>query len=233
MKTEKKYFLLSLGGSLIVPNGGIDTKFLKRFESYIRKKVAQDCHFFIVTGGGAIARQYADAGAKADPQITDFDLDWLMIHATRLNAQLMRTLFRDICYQRVIKHYEIIDKNALDYKVVIAAGWKPGWSTDYDAVLLAQDYDIPMVINMSDIKAVMDKDPDKYKNAKPIKKMSWDELLKITGTEWKSGLNSPFDPVAAKLAQKIGIKVIVCDGRNLKNLDNIIEGSKFEGTVIE
>jgi uridylate kinase len=23
---------------------------------------------------------------------------------------------------------------------VIGAGWKPGWSTDYDAVILARDY---------------------------------------------------------------------------------------------
>ena len=145
----------------------------------------------------------------------------------------MRTIFRDIAYEYMIKHYDVIDKKAIEYPVVICVGWKPGWSTDYDAVLLAQDYDIPMVINMSDIKAVMDKDPNKYKNAKPIKKMSWDDLLKITGTEWRPGLNSPFDPIAAKLARKIGIKVIVCYGRDFDNLNNIIEGRKFKGTVIE
>ena len=234
VKRGKRYFILSLGGSLIVPNGGIDTKFLKTFENFIRKKVAQGCHFFIVTGGGATARHYRDAGrAVLEKKITIEDLDWLGLHSTRLNGHLIRTIFRDIAYQYLIKHYDMIDKKATDYPVVICVGWQPGWSTDYDAVLLAQDYDIPMVINMSDIKAVMDKDPNKYKDARPIKKMSWNELLKITGTEWRPGLSSPFDPVAAKLAQKIGIKVIVCDGRNLRNLDNIVEGKEFEGTVIE
>ena len=37
----------------------------------------------------------------------------------------------------VIKHYEIVRK--VSEQVVVAAGWKPGWSTDFCAVLLAED----------------------------------------------------------------------------------------------
>lgn len=232
-KTNKR-FILSLGGSLIVPNGGIDIKFLKKFEEYIRKKVAQGCRFFIVTGGGATCRHYRDAAAGVcGKKITKDDLDWLGVHATRLNGHLMRTIFRDIAYKYFIKHYDMIDKKALDYKVVIGVGWKPSWSTDYDAVLLAQDYSIDKVINLTSIDMVYDKDPAKFKDAKPIKKMSWSKLLGVTDQKFTPGMNTPFDPVASKLAKEIGLKVIICNGRNLENLDNIIEEKKFVGTVIE
>lgn len=231
---KEKRFILSLGGSIIVPNGGIDVNFLKAFEKFIRKKVAQGCHFFIVTGGGATCRHYRDAAAAVcGKRITDNDLDWLGIHSTRLNGHLLRTIFRDIAYKHLIKHYDLIDKNASDAKVVIGVGWKPGWSTDYDTVLLAQDYGVKTAINLCNIKMVYDKDPAKFKEAKPIEKISWQEMFKLVGSKWKPGLNSPFDPIASRLAKKIGLRVIICDGRDLDNLNNIIEGRKFIGTIIE
>lgn len=233
-QNESKTFVLSLGGSLIFPKTGIDIKFLSQFEKFIRKKVAQGCHFFIVTGGGTSARQYIDAAtAICHKKLPNDDLDWLGIHASRYNAHLLRTIFRDLAYFRVIDNYDVIDKQAVDYKVVIAGGWKPGWSTDYDAVLLAQDYGVKTVINLSSIKMVYDKDPNKFKNAKAIKKIDWDDLIKIVGDEFMPGMNSPFDPVAAQLGKEINLKVIVCHGNDLKNLDNILEGKRFVGTVIE
>ncbi|PIS08770.1 UMP kinase [Candidatus Beckwithbacteria bacterium CG10_big_fil_rev_8_21_14_0_10_34_10] len=233
VKNNKRY-ILSLGGSLIVPNGGIDVDFLKRFNQYIRKKVAQGCHFFIVTGGGASCRHYRDAAAEVcGKKITRDDLDWLGVHSSRLNGHLIRTIFQDIAYKHVIKHYDMVDKKAVDEKIVIGVGWKPGWSTDYDAVLLAQDYQVDKVINLTSIDMVYDKDPTKFKDAKPVKKISWNEMTDIVGSQWKPGLNAPFDPIASQLANKIRLKVIVCNGRNIENLDNIIEGKKFIGTVIQ
>lgn len=231
---RKKTFLLSLGGSLIVPNGGIDTEFLSRFNKFIRRKTAQGCRFFIVAGGGATCRHYQQAASIiCGKKITDKDLDWLGVHSTRLNGHLLRTIFRDIAYRYLIKHYDLIDKKALDYKVVIGVGWQPGFSTDYDAVLLAQDYGLKLLINMSDTDYIYDKDPDKFPEAKPLKKISWDRVIKMMGKKWTPGLNTPFDPIAAQLAKKIKLRVINCDGRDLENLDNIIEGKKFKGTVIE
>lgn len=231
---DSKRYILSLGGSLIVPNGGIDTQFLKEFEGYIRKKVAQGCRFFIITGGGSTCRHYQQAASEVvGKRITTEDLDWLGVHSTRLNGHLLRTIFKDIAYEYLIKHYDMVDKKAVEAKVVIGVGWKPGWSTDYGAVLLAQDYQSDMAINLSNIDMVYDKDPRKFKEAKPIKKIKWQEMVGIVGQEWKPGLNMPFDPVASKLAMEIGLKVIICNGKNLKNLDNIIEGKKFVGTVIK
>ncbi len=226
--------VMSVGGSLIVPNGGIDTKFLSELNKFIRDELAKNPNrqFFLVVGGGRIARKYRDAGAKViGHDITRDDLDWLGIHATKLNAHLVRTIFRDIAHPYIIKHYEIIRK--VTEPVVVAAGWKPGWSTDYDAVMLCEDYDVKEIVNLSNIAQVFDKDPREFKDAKPVEKMEWDKFREIVGDEWIPGMNSPFDPVAAKKAQELGVKIAVLSGHDFQNLRNYFNHQKFVGTVVE
>jgi uridylate kinase len=230
--TEK--VIMSIGGSLIVPNGGIDTKFLGKLNKFVRDELAKNKNrqFFLVVGGGQIARHYRDAGEDViKHELTNDDLDWLGVHATRLNGQLLRTIFRDIAHPFIIKHYEIIRK--VTEPVVIAAGWKPGWSTDFDAVLLCDDYNVKEVVNLSNIKRVYDKDPNKYKNANPIERINWKDFRNIIGDKWIPGMHAPFDPVAAQKAQELGIKVVVLSGHDFSNLENYFSGKNFEGTVIE
>lgn len=232
MAEFKESIVLSLGGSIIVPNGGIDTKFLINFNKFIRRQVKKGRRFFIVCGGGATTRHYQKAGKEViGHKLPNEDLDWLGIHATRLNAHLIRTIFKDIAHPRVVKHYEIILK--VTEPVAVAAGWQPGWSTDYDAIVLCQDYGIRKVINLTNIKKVYTADPKKDPKARPIDKISFADYLKIAGTKWTPGMNIPFDPIAAKLAKKLGVKVIVLEGRNLPNLEAAIEGKNYEGTTIQ
>jgi ubiquinone/menaquinone biosynthesis C-methylase UbiE len=126
------------------------------------------------------------------------------------------------------------DKKLSDWRepVVVGAGWKPGWSSDYDAVLLAQDYGAQLIINLSNIDWVYDKDPNKYPDAKPIKKMTWEEMKKLVGDKWVPGMNAPFDPIAAQLAEKLNLTVVVANGKDFKNLEKIVSGEAFNGTVI-
>lgn len=223
--------ILSLGGSLVVPNGGIDTGFLKKFNQFIRKQVKKGRRFIIVVGGGKIARHYRDAGKSVVGKISNEDLDWLAIHATRLNAHLLRTIFQDIAHPRIVENY---DKKLKNWKepIAIGAGWKPGWSTDYDAVILARDYKASVIINLSNIDWVYDKDPSKFKDAKPIKKTTWDYFETLVGDKWIPGINAPFDPIATQLAKKLGLTVIVTNGKSFSNLEKILEGEEFRGTII-
>lgn len=230
--TEK--IVMSIGGSLIVPNGGIDTKFLSNLNKFVRDQLANNPNrqFFLVVGGGKIARTYRDAGREViGHELNRDDLDWLGIHATKLNAHLVRTIFRDIAHPYIIKHYEIIRK--APEPVVVAAGWKPGWSTDYDAVLLCEDYNVKDIINLSNVPQVFDKDPNENPDAKPIDKISWEKFRKIVGDIWIPGMNAPFDPVAAQKAEEVGIKVAILSGHDFQNLENYINNKKFLGTVIE
>lgn len=228
----RESIVLSVGGSLIVPNGGLNTDFLKKLNSFIRKNVSQKRRFFLISGGGSTARHYIAAGREVIKKITSEDLDWLGIHSTRLNAHLLRTIFRDIAHPRIVENYNKIIMN-LKEPVVIGGGWKPGWSTDYDAVIMARDYGANLIINMSNVYWVYDKDPRKYKDAKRIEKTTWDYFETLVGSKWVPGLSAPFDPVAAQLAKKLGLTVIVTKGDDFRNLQRIIDGESFKGTVIK
>ncbi len=234
--SKEKIIIISVGGSLIVPNGGIDTTFLKNLNEFVRDEVRKGRKFFLVIGGGRIARHYIDAGKTVVGNIIKEDLDWLAIHATRFNAQLVRTIFKDIANPRVIENYE---HKLINWRepVVVGAGWKPGWSTDYDAVVLARDYKGKLIINLSNIYYVYDKDPIKFKDAKKLVALSWKDMETLVGKllkgkRWVPGLNAPFDPIATRLAKTMDLTVVVTNGKDFKNLRNIIEGRKFKGTVI-
>ncbi|OGK61990.1 hypothetical protein A2334_03915 [Candidatus Roizmanbacteria bacterium RIFOXYB2_FULL_38_10] len=223
--------VISIGGSLIVPGDRINTDFIKKLNVFIREEVEKGKRFFLVAGGGKFSRTYRDAGKTVVGTMTNEDLDWLGIHVTRLNAHLLRTVFQDIAHPAIIKDY---DRRIRDWKepVVIASGWKPGWSTDYCMVKIAQIYQAQIMINLSNIDWIYDKDPNKYKDAKIIKKLTWEECEDLVGDKWAPGMNTPFDPVATKLAKELRLTAIVANGKDFDNLKNIIEGNEFTGTVI-
>lgn len=234
MTNGKKRIVLSVGGSLIVQETGVSVEFLKNLNKFIRDELAADpmLQFFLVVGGGRIARQYRDAGREVvGHELTADDLDWIGIHATKLNAHLVRTIFRDIAHPYVIKHYEIIRK--ADEPVIIAAGWKPGWSTDFCATMICEDYNVKTVLNLTNISKVYSEDPIKNPSAKPLDKISWTDFRKIVGDSWDPGMNMPFDPIASKKAQELGLKVVIIKGDDFGNIKNALEGRDFFGTTIE
>ena len=223
-----KTFVISLGGSLIFPDH-LDSKFLTDFKKAIENHIKKNCRFAIICGGGKLARNFQQAASKGK-KLSGEELDWLGIYATKINAHLVKAIFGGMANDAIITN----PNEKLNFKksAIIAAGWKPGWSTDYDAVLLAKNLGVKEIINMSNVDYVYDKDPKKHNDAKKIEKISWQDFSKLIGTKWKAGMNVPFDPVAAKEAQKSGMKVKII-GKDLKNLENLLSGKKFMGTIIE
>ncbi len=210
----------------------IDWKFVKNFKKVIEKYIKKKYKFIIITGGGKTARKYIEAAAKME-NITDDDKDWIGIHATRMNAHFIRTVFRKHAHPRINKNpHGMEDFYNFKESILVAAGWRPGFSTDYDAVIIAKYFKVKHIINFSNINYVFDKDPKKYKNAKPIKNISWKNFRKMVGSKWSPGLNAPFDPIASKLAAESGLEVTIMNGKKLKNLENYLEGRKFKGTLI-
>jgi uridylate kinase len=222
--------VISVGGSLIVP-GEIDTIFLKKFKKFILEEIALGKRFVIITGGGKTARKYQQAVAKVST-LSSEDLDWLGLHATRLNGHLVRTIFRDIAHPVIITNPDDVLDVPKSAKLIVAAGYRPGASTDLRAVQIAVRMQANRVINLSDIDYAYDKDPRKFKNAQPLKTVSWPDFRVLLPIEWDPGLSSPFDPVAAREAEKRGIEVAIINGSRLRQVANYIEGKKFIGTRI-
>ncbi|MBL7141838.1 UMP kinase [Patescibacteria group bacterium] len=226
---KQKTLILSLGGSLIVPKGEINVPFLKKFRTLILKLLKQGYKMVIITGGGGTNRRY-NKGAKKIARVKNIDLDWLGISITKINAELVRTIFSKYAYPKVVVNPNT--KIRTNKKLIIACGWKPGCSSDKDAVLWARNLKARTIVNLSDIDYAYDKDPDKYPDAKILKQVSWKDFLKIVGTKWSPRTSAPFGPPASKLAQKLKLRVIVLNGKKLKNLENCLKGKKFKGTVI-
>ncbi|OGL94865.1 hypothetical protein A2348_05250 [Candidatus Uhrbacteria bacterium RIFOXYB12_FULL_58_10] len=222
--------VISVGGSIVVPNGEIATDFLKAFKKTLVSHAKKGWKFVIVVGGGGTARSYQSAAKDVGP-VTRDDLDWLGIHSTRLNGHLMRTVFRDVAHPVMYKDPTRVPKRFKE-RVLVAAGWKPGWSTDYVATRIAKRLGAGMVLNLSNVDYLYTADPRKDKTATPICEIGWKDFRKMVGDTWDPGMNVPFDPVASRLAHNAGIQAVLLNGTNLENLSNVLDGKSFVGTVI-
>jgi uridylate kinase len=223
--------VLSLGGSIIAPDA-VDHEFLKLFVAAMEKYLNDnpDHKVILVTGGGAPARNYQKA-YKAIAEQPDADLlDWLGIAATHLNGTLVRSLFSRYCDDALVT-----DPTApivFSGNILVAAGWKPGFSSDTDAVFLAKRFGARKVVNLSNIAKVYTADPKVDPTATPIDQIGWADFRNMVGDTWIPGKNVPFDPIASKEAQEGNLQVICADGRNIENTFAILRGEPFEGTVI-
>lgn len=228
--------VISLGGSIIAPDK-VDVAFLRSFRKAILEflEAQAERRLILVCGGGGPAREYQGAyrAVLSEGGRTEADAeaqDWLGIAATRLNAELLRFLFQPLCPERVVSDPTSVA--VFPGRVLVACGWKPGFSTDYDAVLLAERFQADTLINLSNVARVYSADPKADPNARPLDRLSWAELQALVGRTWKPGSNVPFDPVASEHAARIGLRVVVAAGRNIENLKKILNGEPFEGTVI-
>lgn len=228
---NKKMVVISLGGSLIVPDE-IDWRFVKNFKKVIESQIKKGFRFIIVAGGGKTARKYIEAGARVG-DVDSEDKDWIGIHSTRLNAHFLRTIFKKYAHPTINTNpYDPEGFLKTKERILVAAGYRPGNSTDYMAALLAKNFAVKKIVNLSNIDYVCDKDPRKFKDAKKIKEISWPEFQKIVGDKWDPGLNAPFDPVASKLAGKEDMQVTILNGKKLANFQKYLDGEKFVGTTI-
>lgn len=227
---KREYVVVSVGGSLIVPDG-IDSDFLARFRELILRKVSEGLSFYIITGGGRTARRYQDAATAVRGDLPREDLDWLGIHSTRLNGHLMRTLFLEEAQARLVKNPTRHVSGR--HSVIIGAGWKPGWSTDYCAVQAAKKLGAKRLVNLSNIDYVYDKDPRQFPDAQKIERIDWSNFRTLIPSEWDPGLSTPFDPVAAREAEALKLEVAVVNGKKLEEFEKYLAGEAFTGTVIK
>ncbi len=222
-------YVISVGGSLIVPEE-IDTIFLSSFKQFIVKRIEKGDRFILIAGGGKTARKYQAAAAEVSG-IDNEEKDWLGIHSTRLNAHLLRTIFKIWANPKVVSDFE--DDIDFKEKILVGAGWKPGCSTDFDAVHIAKKYHADTIINLSNIDYAYTEDPKLNPNAKKLENISWKDFRKIVGDVWDPGMSAPFDPIASKEAEKANIKVAIMSGKDLSNLNDFLDGKKFKGTLIK
>ncbi|MBI2630565.1 UMP kinase [Candidatus Pacearchaeota archaeon] len=227
---QKRAIVISLGGSLIVPDS-IDINFLEKFRQII-KKHENKYKFIIVCGGGSIARKYISA--LKDSAKSFYLQSMSGIAVTRLNARFMTYFFgRDA--NEGIPHDMHQVKNLLKRHNVVFCGalrYAPNQTTDSTAAKLAHFFNTDF-INLTLVSGLYSKNPLEHKDAKFIPKISWDEFEKITNKlDFKPGQHFVLDQKASKIIKKYRITTYIL-GKNLRDFDSLLSGKEFRGTIIQ
>jgi uridylate kinase len=144
----------------------------------------------------------------------------------------MRTIFKDIAHPVMVTNPDDILDIPSSAALIVAAGYRPGASTDLRAIQIADRVNAKKVINLSNIEYVYTADPRVHSDAEKIEDITWEAFRKLIPETWDPGLSSPFDPIAAKEAQIKDIEVACIDGRNLNSLQAYLNGEQFIGTRI-
>lgn len=213
--------VISLGGSTIFNEKGVDIDFIRKFSNEVKKSLSRGA---IIVGGGKIARVYSSAMRELTNN--EFFSDDIAIKSTRQNALLIKHAIGKEA--EMIKYPKQASGNSRFY---VSGGYLPGLTTDACSVLVAEVMGINKIINISNIDAVYDKDP-KLPGAKKIRKINIDDFFKLAekSDDRKAGTNFIFDVVGAKLAMR-SLKEIHFVGKDIEEIKKAIHGKEHNGTV--
>ncbi len=223
--------VLSIGGSSINPDGKPDINFLRGMAKILKESKNE---FGIVTGGGSVARAYANAARELGAG--EYDADAVAIIATKQNAHVLIAALGDIAHPNVPMTFE---RARMDlggkHKVVVMGGTIPGITTDSDSALLAEAIGATRLVNISNVDAIYDSDPRKNPNAKKFEKLTYEQLidLAVKSDKRTAGTHFVFDMLACKLISRSKIETHFVSCKNLKDVANSIEGKKHGGTVVK
>ena len=211
--------IISLGGSVYYPK-----QFRNKYLHNLFKLLSEyQNQYIIVCGGGASARNKI----KQLGNVSDETKDLAGIEA--INENIMK--IADIAYNyfdklKIVENYKDV-KGRFNF---IVGAKQTGHSSDWDAVAVARNLKVKSILNLSDTDGIYNKNPKKYKTAKQIKEISWNEYLKLVGEE-RPGGHYPFDPVASKSAKRSKINVYFVNGNKISKIKKFLENNKFDSII--
>lgn len=228
-----KSICISLGGSLIAGEDGFNAKYVSELAGFIKGKKGMD--FIIVCGAGYYCRSLLKS-ARAAGVSNNIELDRIGIEVTRLNAYMVKEVFK----ANGVNVVPYVPRTTDElrgfigrYQVIVSGGFVEGVTTDTDAALAAEAAGCKLLVNASQLSYVYDKDPKKHKGAKKQKRLSFDELIRISGENDRRspGSNVIFDSFAAKIVARsqVAVKFV---GSDIKALENVVDGRPHDGTSV-
>lgn len=234
-KTDIK--VIKLGGSIISREDNVfDFEFIKKLREILTKRIEMGEKFCIITGGGYTGRQYIKLAKESGLVKNDTDLHWIGTTTNVLHAELVRSAFSDIAYERplMFEQYYSDEPIVMEKPVLLGGGGRPGHSGDMDAILLALKVGSDKIISLKNIDYLYDEDPRKNPDAQIVKETTWDGYFEILGgkDEHEPGGNYIVDPASAKKAKEHGIKFVIMKGTELDNFENYLNNKEFNGSKI-
>ena len=234
-KLKYKRVLLKLSGEALMGNDafGVNPETISKIVCEIKLMVDSGVELAIVIGGGNIFRGVA-LGSKGMDRAT---ADYMGMLATVMNAIALQDAMKHIGIisrvQSAIKIEQIVEpyirgkaiRYIEDNKVVIfAAGTgNPFFTTDTAAALRAIELNAEVVIKATKVEGIFSADPEKVKDAKLFKKITFDEVI--------SKKLKVMDSTAFTLCRDQGMPIAVLSLFKKNALLNFIHGAE-EGTLV-
>ncbi|MHA1304205.1 MAG: UMP kinase [Candidatus Heimdallarchaeaceae archaeon] len=224
--------VIKIGGSLLYSDGfELDTDLMHRYIDVINAVIDSGHDLTIVVGGGKLARMMIKASNLLGGNYAYQDA--LGVEASRMHALLFIASLGDKVYRVVPRSFQEVRKALSMEKMVICGGLQPGQSTNAVTSLLAELWEADMIINLSDVDKVYDKDPDKYQDAKAFDTLSIDEFYNIiVKQEERPGQYALFDRVGCEVIRRSKIKLVFTNGKSPENILKIINGERI-GTIVQ
>ena len=208
----KQVFLIKLSGEAMSGKHGygLDFEYIEKICRRIKECYDLGVGIGIVCGGGNFLR-------GRDVHVMDRETaDYTGMLATVMNSLVLKDTFTRIgcqVYNQTGLSVQIIDdidaekaRKAIDEgKIVIFGGGtgKPFFSTDTGASLRAVDINANVIIKLTNVDGVYDKDPNKFSDAIKYDRISYNEVL-----EKKLGF---MDLEAIEICRDNDISIVVTD----------------------
>jgi len=233
----KKTLVVKIGGSLLYNKDGIiNTKKISEFCDIIKKDVSTLNTLVIVCGGGIIARNYINAVREFGGNEALCDI--FGIEISRINCKLFITCLGDLAYPSVPKSMEELSIAKLIKNVIVIGGLQPGQSTTTVSVEVAEFINTDELLILTDVEGIYDKDPNKYRNAKLIRNLTYGKLQEIIlnsaeNEQAAAGEYRIFDAVSLQILKRSNIRAIVISGKNLQEFKKFWNGEPdIIGTIL-
>ena len=173
----------------------------------------------IVVGGGNIWRgrdnTYIDNSLSDKIGILSTTINSLVLKACFDSIGANSVLFNSSNIEKIVEKIPEEDKLSKIYNdnIIIFGGGTGdvGCSTDTAAALLAKKINSDIIVKLTNVDGIYDKDPKVYKDAKKYKKISFDEVI-------DKKLNF-MDLESIKLCSNNDIRILVM---NIKEIDKLI-----------
>lgn len=227
---QKKIIVISLGGSLIIPDE-INHSYLRNFKKVLLEHTNK-YKFVVICGGGNIARKYMSVLKKEG--ISQELQSYAGISSTRTNARFLSYFF-NLNQKKGIPHTLKTLKKQIKKDSIVFCGalnYRPEQTSDTTAAMIAKELKSEF-INLTNVPGLFNKNPNKNKNAKLIKKISWKKFNeKAQKIKYKPGQHFVLDQKSSRIILQEKIPTYIM-GEDIKELKKFLRNTKFKGTIIK
>ncbi len=213
---------------------GVDPKIANFLAKEIKKVVAGGCQIILVVGGGNMIRG-AEVAGNGIKRVT---ADQMGMLSGLINSMCLTDIFEsngiqtrclsNIYAEQVAESFSFrrAEKHLEAGRVVIVAGGtaRPYFTHDTAAVSFALELDAEVVLKATKVDGVFDRDPAKYKDAKKLESITFDEA--VSNNEIKV-----MDKAALGLAMEQNVPIIVFNPMKNDNILKVAQGN-IVGTLI-